>query len=43
VTQIGYSAVDDQVVIRLIAQARAEAFSELYDRYSRLVFSLALS
>jgi hypothetical protein len=42
-TQIGYSALDDQVVIRLIVQARAEALSELYDRYSRLVFSLALS
>ena len=27
--------------MRLIAQARAEALSELYDRYSRLVFSLA--
>jgi hypothetical protein len=43
VTQIGYSALDDQDAIRLIVQARAEALSELYDRYSGLVFSLALS
>jgi RNA polymerase sigma-70 factor (ECF subfamily) len=30
-------------LIRLIIQARAEALSELYDRYGRLVFGLALN
>jgi hypothetical protein len=43
VTQVGYSALDDQVVIRLVVQARAEALSEVYDRYSLLVFGLALN
>ena len=42
-SQIDYSALDDQTLIRLIVQARAEALSELYDRYGRLVFSLALN
>ena len=37
-----YSVLDDQTLIRLIVQARSEALGELYDRYSRLVFSLAL-
>ena len=41
--QIEYSALDDQTLIRLIVQARAEAPSEPYDRHSGLVFSLALS
>ena len=36
-----YSALDDQTLMQLIVQARAEALSELYDRYGRLVFSLA--
>jgi RNA polymerase sigma-70 factor (ECF subfamily) len=34
---------DDVTVIRLIAQAQTDALGELYDRYSRLVFSLALA
>jgi RNA polymerase sigma-70 factor (ECF subfamily) len=38
-----YSVLDDQTLLRLIVNARAEALSELYDRYSRLVFSLALN
>lgn len=38
-----YTTLDDETIIRLIAHARNEALSELYDRYSRLVFSLALN
>ena len=38
-----YTTLDDETLIRLIAHARTEALSELYDRYSRLVFSLALN
>ncbi len=38
-----YSVLDDETLIRLIVHARAEALSELYDRYDRLVFSLALN
>ncbi len=32
----------DVTLIRLIAESREEALSELYDRYNRLVYSLAL-
>ena len=35
--------LDDATLIRLIVRADADALSELYDRYSRLVFGLALS
>jgi RNA polymerase sigma-70 factor (ECF subfamily) len=42
-SQLDYSTLDDETLVRLIVQARAEALSELYDRYSRLVFSLALN
>jgi RNA polymerase sigma-70 factor (ECF subfamily) len=38
-----YSELDDQTLIQQIIHARAEALSALYDRYSRLVFGLALS
>ncbi|HSR33392.1 MAG TPA: sigma-70 family RNA polymerase sigma factor [Anaerolineae bacterium] len=38
-----YSALDDQTLIQLIIHARVEALSELYDRYGRMVFSLALN
>ena len=38
-----YSTLEDETLIKLVAHARAEALSELYDRYSRLVFSLALN
>jgi len=40
---LNYSTLDDETLIRLVAHARADALSELYDRYSRLVFSLALN
>ena len=37
------STLDDAVLIRLIAQHKTEAISELYDRYNRLVFSVAFA
>jgi RNA polymerase sigma-70 factor, ECF subfamily len=37
-----YRPLDDTTLMRLIARADPDALSELYDRYSRLVFSLAL-
>lgn len=37
-----FPALDDEALIRLIAHSKTEALSALYDRYSRLVFSLAL-
>lgn len=36
-----YSKFDDEALVHLIERAQPEALSELYDRYSRLVFSLA--
>jgi RNA polymerase sigma-70 factor (ECF subfamily) len=42
-SQLDFPALDDKTLIRLVVQASAEALSELYDRYSRLVFSLALN
>jgi RNA polymerase sigma-70 factor (ECF subfamily) len=42
-SQLDYSTLDDETLLRLIVQARAEALGELYDRYGRLVFSLALN
>jgi RNA polymerase sigma-70 factor (ECF subfamily) len=39
---LDYTELDDNALIRLIVHRRTEALSELYDRYSRLVFSLAL-
>lgn len=38
-----YRLLDDQHLIRLIAHARPEALGELYERYGRLVFSLAVN
>ncbi len=38
-----YSTLDDDALIRLIARANADALGALYDRYSRLVFSIALN
>ncbi len=38
-----YSTLDDVELIALIARTQADALSELYDRYHRLVFSLALN
>jgi RNA polymerase sigma-70 factor (ECF subfamily) len=40
---LDYSTLDDEALLRLIIQARPEALGELYDRYGRLVFSLALN
>jgi len=41
-TTLELSQLDDHVLIRLVAEAQADALGELYDRYSRLVYSLAL-
>lgn len=38
-----YTTLPDSQLITLIAQGDGEALSELYDRYHRLVFSLALN
>jgi RNA polymerase sigma-70 factor (ECF subfamily) len=40
---VDYPALDDNTLIRLIVRADADALSELYDRYNRLVFSLAVA
>jgi len=40
---VDYKELDDQSLIRLIARSQESALSELYDRYSRLVYSLALN
>ncbi len=37
-----YSGLDDSALVALVARRDANALSELYDRYSRLVYSLAL-
>lgn len=37
-----YRQVSDETLIRLIAQVQENALGELYDRYSRLVYSVAL-
>ena len=42
-SHLDYSTLDDETLVQLIVQARSEALGELYDRYGRLVFSLALS
>jgi RNA polymerase sigma-70 factor, ECF subfamily len=38
---VDLKALDDAALMRLILHARQEALSELYDRYGRLVFSMA--
>jgi RNA polymerase sigma factor (sigma-70 family) len=40
---VDHPILDDEALIRLIVHDRPEALSELYDRYSRLVFSVALN
>ena len=40
---LDYAKFDDERLIRLIVQAHELALAQLYDRYNRLVFSLALS
>ncbi len=38
-----YSSLDDASLLKRIARAESEALSELYDRYHRLIFSIALN
>jgi RNA polymerase sigma-70 factor, ECF subfamily len=38
-----YARYDDERLISLITQSREEALAQLYERYNRLVFSLALA
>ncbi len=38
-----YTRYDDEELIRLIAQLQEEALAQLYERYNRVVFSLALA
>ncbi len=38
-----YTHLSDETLLRLIARSQENALSELYDRYSRLVFSVALN
>jgi len=40
---VNFSTLDDKALIRFIAQNQAKALGELYDRYSRLVYSLAFN
>ena len=40
---VDYNKLNDEALLRLIAQAQENALGELYDRYSRLVFSMALN
>jgi RNA polymerase sigma-70 factor (ECF subfamily) len=40
---VDYSALDDVTLIRLIGRAQPDALSALYDRYSRLIFGLAVN
>jgi RNA polymerase sigma-70 factor (ECF subfamily) len=36
-----YSTLDDATLLRLLEQAHTDALGELYDRYNRLVYSIA--
>jgi RNA polymerase sigma-70 factor, ECF subfamily len=38
-----YADYGDETLIRLIAQSHEQALAQLYDRYNRLIFSLALA
>lgn len=40
---VDYTSLADESLIRLIARAQPDALAALYDRYSRLVFSLAFN
>lgn len=40
---VDYSTLADESLIRLIARAQPDALTALYERYSRLVFSLAFN
>ncbi|NCF69851.1 MAG: sigma-70 family RNA polymerase sigma factor [Chloroflexi bacterium] len=39
---VDYSQLEDDVLLRLITKAQANALNELYGRYGRLVYSIAL-
>jgi RNA polymerase sigma-70 factor (ECF subfamily) len=41
--EMDYAELDDQTLMLLISRSHTDALSELYDRYSRLVYSLALN
>jgi RNA polymerase sigma-70 factor (ECF subfamily) len=38
---VSFASLDDEALLRLIIQRQTEALNTLYDRYSRLVYSLA--
>ena len=38
-----YTRFDDETLLRLIARSQENALSELYDRYNRLVYSVAIN
>ena len=38
-----FNKFDDQTLMKLIAQAQEDALRELYDRYNRLVYSMAVN
>src|SRR5512139_4027398 len=38
-----FTRLNDETLLRLIARSQEPALSELYDRYSRLVYSVALN
>lgn len=40
---VDYTKLDDQALMRLIAHSQEDALSELYDRYNRLVYSIAVN
>lgn len=40
---VDYTKLDDQALMRLITHLQEDALSELYDRYSRLVYSIAFN
>ena len=42
-TTTEYARYDDESLIRLVVQRQEEALAQLYDRYNRLVFSLAFA
>lgn len=42
-SSVDYANFDDERLIRLIVQSQEQALAQLYDRYHRLVFSLALA
>src|SRR4030042_4162577 len=38
-----YTQLKDEILLHLIASSQENALSELYDRYSRLIYSVALN